>query len=58
MKEISESVGGVIIDGSEVSINEVSKIFLSDEVFATLNKENLLIKPLKKVSQKRFTFKK
>lgn len=51
MTEIADYVGGVVIDGSEVSIKDVSKIFFGDESYAILSKENLVLKSSKKVSK-------
>lgn len=51
MKDIAEYVEGVVIDDSEIKINEISKISLSPERHAILNKENITIKNSEKVSK-------
>ena len=51
MKDIAEYVGTQIIDGSDLKINEISKIFFGSVDYATVNKEKIIIKNSKNFSK-------
>lgn len=51
MKDLSEYCDCSLIDGSDLKINETSKIFFGAQSFAILNQENLTIKNDKKLQK-------
>lgn len=51
LKDIAEYVGTEVIDGSDLKINEVSKISLGVVDYATVNKERILLKKLENFSK-------